>query len=161
MRNPLFKKGTTLVEVIVAAAILVLVVLSLVSAYLFSLREGLGVTQRVQAPLLAEEGIEAMKWLRDGGWSTNITPLSPGSTYYLVATSSVWQATTSPSMLFGKFQRTMTLYNVNRDTNGDIVSSGGVLDAGTKKVVVTVSWFSAGGTTTRTISTYLTNLFSD
>lgn len=153
--------GASLVEVLVAAAIVVLVVLSLVSAFLLHLREGLFVAERVQATLLAEEGIEAIKLLRDSGWSDNIAPLSLGGAYHLVSVSGVWEATTTPYVILGRFSRTATMYPVLRDGNGDITDSGGVLDVGTRKVTVTVSWPSGGGTSTRAISTYLTNLFSD
>lgn len=156
-----YQKGIGLVEVLVAAAIIVLVVLSLVSAYLLYFRAGLEVVGRVQATLLAEEAVEAIKFLRDDSWASNIAPLSLGQPYYLVATSSTWQTTTTPALLLGKFDRTVRFYSVNRDGNGNIVSSGGVLDSGTRKAVVTLWWPTAGGSTTRAISTYVSDLFTD
>ena len=161
MKEMFHQKGVSLVEVIVAAAIIVIVVLGLFSGYIMYFRVGVEVVGRVQAILLAEEAIEAVKFLRDDSWDVNIEPLTLNQPYYLVATSSTWKATTTPSILFGKFTRSMRLYSVNRDSNGSIVTSGGTLDLGTKKVVVTIWWSTSSGSTTRTLSTYISDIFNE
>src|SRR3989344_2551092 len=156
-----FQKGVGLVEVLVAAAIIVLIVLSLFSAFTLFLRIGLDVPSMVGATLLAEEGVEAVKYMRDGGWNQNIAPLILGTPYYLATTSISWTVTATPRLDLGKFTRTVRFYAVNRDSSGTIVSSGGTLDSGTRKVVVDVWWPTASGSTTRFVSTYLTNFLNN
>ena len=154
-------KGLGLVEVVVAAAIVTLIVTSLIAAFLVYFRTGLEVVARVQATFLAEEGVEAVKFLRDKGWTTSIAPLSLNTPYYLATTSTLWEATTTSSLELGKFSRKLQFYSVNRDTNGAIVSSGGTTDNNTRKVFVEVTWQTASGSSTRSIPTYITNLFND
>ena len=156
-----FQKGVGLVEVLVAAAIIVLIVLSLFSAFTLFLRIGLDVPSMVGATLLAEEGVEAVKYMRDGGWNQNIAPLILDTPYYLATTSISWTVTATPRLDLGKFTRTVRFYAVNRDSSGTIVSSGGTLDSGTRKVVVDVRWPTASGSTTRSVSTYLTNFLNN
>ena len=59
------------------------------------------------------------------------------------------------------FERIFTIENVGRDANDDIIGSGGINDPDTKKIVVSVSWRGRNGTTTESMSTYITNLFSN
>ncbi len=160
MRNER-QKGTGLVEVVIAAAIITLVVLGLMSAFTLHFRIGLDTSGRIQGALLAEEGVEAFKFLRDESWTNRIAPLSTATTYYLATTSTGWEATTTKKTDLGKFVRTAVLNSVNRDASGFIVSSGGTTDSGTRQIVITVSWPTASGTTTRSITTYLTNLYSN
>jgi hypothetical protein len=155
------QKGAGLVEVVVGAAIVTLVVISLLATYGLYLTQGLENVGRVQAALISEEGIEALKFMRDASWTTNIVPLTASSTYYLVYSGGIWDSTTSPVMIDGKFVRTFTLYNVSRDTNSNIVTSGGTNDPGTKKATVSVSWRISTGTTTKQVSTYLFDLYGN
>lgn len=158
------RKGTSgvgLVEVVVAAAIVILVVFSLIAAYLVYFRAGLDNPARLQATLLAEEGVEVLKSFRDNGWSSTIATFSTGTDYHLATSSLSWEATTSPKFIFGKFDRVFRLSEVMRDASGNIIASGGTNDIGTRKVVVTVSWLTTRGTTTRSLSLYLTNLFNN
>lgn len=148
-------------EVVVGAAIMVLVFLSLVSAYAMYLRGGLANPNRIQAALLAEEGIEALKYLRDGSWNTNINSLTIGSPYYLDFSAGTWKATTTPSSIDGKFARTFVLNSVMRNASSDIVLSGGTNDTGARLAKVSVSWHSADGTITSNISSYIFNLYGN
>lgn len=151
--------GLTLVEVLIAAAIILVAVMSLLGVHSFYLRSALENGAVVKAVHLAEEGIEAMRYLRDVSWSQNIAPLTNGVPYGL-AFNTAW-ATDSTSMVVGKFYRTVTFSSVERDAQSDIVSSGGVVDPNTKLVTVSVSWLTQGATTTKTVMTYLTNIHED
>ena len=65
-QNNIFsRKGFSLVEVVVGAAIMLLIVFGVVSTYLFYLRISISNPLRVKATLMAEEGIEVLKFLRD------------------------------------------------------------------------------------------------
>ena len=153
----------SLIEVILGAAIVLFVVTSVVSAYITYLRVGLANVKRVQAAFLLEEGIEALRTMRDAGYTANIASLSTTTNYYLAfATSTnLWQSTTSPAFIDGIFGRTVGIADVSRDTGGVIVTSGGSFDSGTKKITISVSWNSPQGTTTKSISAYISNLFNN
>ncbi len=155
------KKGFGLVEVIVSASIVALIVSSVVSAYIFHFRVGLDTVSRVQATLLAEEGIEVVKFLRDESWNSKILPLALNTDYFLYSTSSVWQATTTEITLLNKFKQTIRFSDVKRLANGDISESTGTVDSGTRKITTTVSWPLSTGTTTKSISAYVHNLYNN
>ncbi len=149
-----------MVEVVVAAAIMIFLVFGVVSTYFFYLRISLSNPLRIKAALMSEEGIEVLKFLRDEQWSS-VGSLSPSTDYYLQFDGADWNITTTPQFTDPRFERKFTVENVNRDANGNIVLSGGTLDNGTKKIVMTVSWRTQEGTTTKDLSAYLTNIFND
>lgn len=165
MRRRTFQKATrgfTLVEALIASAVALVVILGVTSAFTQGLRASSNNTAHVQAAFLEEEGLEAVRLLRDDSWNTNIATQSAGVPFYLTYNGTTWRATTTAAYIDGRFFRAVTLDNVNRDNSSqDIVSSGGTLDANTKKVTVSVSWYEHGATTTRSLQTYLTNIFSN
>lgn len=154
------KNGLTLVEVVIAAAIILAAVVTLLGVHTLYLKTALSNGNSVKAAYLAEEGIEAIRFLRDSSWSANIATLSLNTDYGVVLPGDMWQATTTNTSI-GDFQRTIRLSAVYRDINDDIVSSGGSLDPNTKLLVSTVSWAANGTTTSKSISTYLTNLWKN
>jgi len=132
-----------MVEVVIAAAIILGAVLVLLGVHNLYLKVALSNGSVVKAAYLAEEGVENIRFLRDVSWSANISGL------------------TSTSTTIENFYRTVTLSAVYRDANSDIVSSGGMLDSNTKLVVSNVSWWRDNATTTKSISTYLANLYGN
>jgi type II secretory pathway pseudopilin PulG len=158
------KTGTAafvLVEALVASAIISVVLAAGVSAFLLSVRTSLGNAQEVQSAFLAEEGLEAIRILRDNGWTSNIATQTSSSTFYLAWSGTTWLATSSNRYIDSTFERKVAFYDVYRDSNQDITSSGGTLDSNTKKVTVSVSWKTPSGTSTRSLSMYLSNVFSN
>jgi len=162
-------RGFSLVEIVVAAGIISFSLVSIIGiagqALAFS-QQGL---DTYIAGTLLEEGAEAVRSVRDTSWLTiqNLSPLPttyypsfcPGGAWTLLNTT----ATASPPCtqeIVGNFTRTISVAPVSRDTNDNIVSSGGTLDTGTKLVTVTVSWQEHGVTMTKTLSFYLLNIFS-
>ena len=157
------KGGMGLIEVVLGAAIVLFVTTSLFSAYVTYFQTGLSNVRRIQGAFLLEEGVEAFRIMRDTSFSTYVFPLSTTTSYRLAfATSTaLWQATTSTKFIDGNFDRTLQIADVTRDSGGTIVSSGGTYDPDTKKITISVSWNTSRGTTTKTVPTYLTNLFSN
>jgi len=157
--------GFSLVEAVIASAICLAVLLGASGAFTLSLRASLGNTARIQASFLEEEGLEAMRTLRDNGWAANIATLTASTTYYLAYSTSTnaWSATTTNRYIDSTFSRSFVLYNVNRDGSQNIVTSGGSNDANTKKITVTVSWRQreASATSSHSLSTYFTNIFNN
>lgn len=154
------QKGFTLVEALIASALALTIVLGLIVTFMLVLRSTLANTPRTQAALLAEEGIEVTRLLRDASWSSNIATKTNDVPFYLTFNGTSWLATTTNTYINSTFERSVTLAAVYRDGNQNIVQSGGTLDPNARKVTVTVSWRQSA-TTSKSVSTYLTNVFSN
>lgn len=152
--------GFGLLEIVIASAIISIFVFSFIGVFQNALRVSGDSTKEIQASFLIEEGLEAVRIMRDSGWQANIAPLAPATDYYFEFANSTWQATSSNIYIDGLFERKFILNDVYRDGNDDIAVSG-TFDPNTKQVSSFVSWLGRGGTTTRTVSTYMTNLFSN
>lgn len=155
------RRGSILVEAVIGSAVFLTVLLALVSAFTTAVKTAAGNTEKIQAAFLAEEGMEIIRLLRDNGWSANIASHPSGEVFYLSFDGTAWQATSANGYIDGKFERKASLHDVYRDGSKNIVSSGGSLDAETKRAAVSISWLSAGATTTKSLETYLTNIFKN
>lgn len=154
------KKGISIVEVIIASTIISLTVISISVAYgnfVYLSRQN---TAKVQAALLLDEGVEAIKTMRGERWS-NIASTTAGTTYYFTWTTDRWRATTTPVVTDGIFYRSFVVSPVYRDSSTfNILSdTSGTLDNGTKKVDITIAWSDRGSTTTRSTTMYIFNLY--
>jgi prepilin-type N-terminal cleavage/methylation domain-containing protein len=155
------KSGFSLVEVMVACLIISLTTIALMSATANGIKLSDTALRQVQASSLMEEGVEAVKSIRDTSWAT-ISTLSLDTTYYLSfdINTNTWSLGTDPTAVIDEmFTRTVIISAVSRDENDDIASSGTV-DEGTKKVDVSVSWLYAGETNSKNISFYLADIFN-
>lgn len=160
MNKRLTNKGISLVEVVVGTAIILLALTGIIAAYNVFVRVGSFTLNTIQASYLLEEGVEAVTVMRDYGWASNIANLSAGTKYYLSWNGSRWVSTLTATTT-GIYTRYFTLQTVNRDGSENIASSGGTLDPGTRKLTVNVSWPGSATTTSRSITTYITNLFNN
>lgn len=149
-----------LIEVLIGSAIVagVLVVLagSLARFNLLAIDN----LHKTQAAFLATEGLEAARLLRDISWSEEVAVLVPATSYYLAWQTDRWELSTVPSVIDNRFYRTIEVAEVYRDANNDIASSG-TLDPSTYLVTARVSWLARGGTTTKELAAYLTDLFGN
>lgn len=161
------RKGISVFEIVIGVSIMTLIALSVIAAFHFYLRAGLSVTPHVQAILLAEEGLEVVRYLRDESWATYIEPLSAGTQYYPVYATSTntWElASTSPGLLLSTFERDVTVEDVYRRTADDTIvdvssSDPKELDDGTKHIRVEVRWIEPSrGERVIDTEMYLTNL---
>lgn len=142
--------------------------ISIASVFMFSIMLASQLSQKIvgesvrniQAYFLLEEGVEAVKILRDTGWSSGIGNQAAGADYYFAYNGITWTSTASNVYIDGIFERKFNLNNVYRDANDDIADSG-TLDSGTKKATISISWRGRTGTTTKIASFYLTDLFSN
>lgn len=134
------QSGFGIVEILVAAVIISLVLVGLHSALTQALRLVYRSTERTQAAFLAEETVEALRSLRDAGWSTYIGTLSAGTEYFLGWSGGTWNITTTNSLIDSTFERKFVLADVYRDNSSDDIAPTGTLDPGTKKITVTVEW---------------------
>ncbi|MBX4198176.1 hypothetical protein KW782_02455 [Candidatus Parcubacteria bacterium] len=154
------KKGVGLVEIIIGSAIIVTGVLALSEGYAQYVKFALANEKNIQAAYLAEEAIEVVTQLRDFGWTRNIGSLATSTTHYLSWTGSVWATTTVPEYVDGIFLREIHLADVYRD-GSDRITNTGTLDPNSRFLTVTISYPQAHATTTKSISTYISNLNSD
>jgi len=154
------KKGFGMVEAVISVAIATALILVLSGVNLTYVRLAYGQSNKIEATFLAEESLEAVRFLRDENWTLNILPLVVGTNYYPVFNANAWQLGSTPTT-FGIFDRKIVLGAVYRGVNGDIVSSGGTLDPNTYLVTSSVSWQEKGTTRTEIIATYITKLFDN
>lgn len=153
--------GFGMVEVIVSIAVVAGLLYGLGSVAQRSMRLATHNLRNVQANFLLQEGLEAVRVLRDSGWSANIASITNGIDYYLDYTGGVWQLVASPSSpILGIFERKIRFDEVKRNASDDI-SPSGAIDPNTRKVTVSISWDSPDGTVSKSISTYITNIFND
>jgi hypothetical protein len=148
--------GISVVEALICAAIAGAMLIAIIQA--FASYEGAQSRQEsaVKGQLLAEEGIEALKFVRNTGWG-NLSSIPSGSTKYLYFSGSAWTVTTTPEVIDGLFYRSFSPKSVSRDGSSNIVSSGGTIDPNTLFVTVTVSWLSNIGTSTDSYGDYFLN----
>lgn len=157
MRTFKHKKGMGVVEIVVSAAIITIVLLGLVAAFHGALKISAETGKKTQANFLAEEGMEAVRIMRDTNWN-NLGALSTSTAYYLSFSGNGWATSTAPALIGGIFGRTFSVSDVYRDGNGKIAATG-AYDSETKKVTVTVGWLKAGATTTVSVATYFARIF--
>jgi Tfp pilus assembly protein PilE len=155
-------RGVGLVEVVIGCAIIATSFILLVQAYSVYAKASLANIDKVKAALLLEEGQEIVRGERDQAWSTNIANLTIGTNYYLNLSAGSWVINSTATSTDGKFYRTVAMSSVYRDVNQNIVGSG-TLDSNMRKVTVTVSWKDTqkNATTSRSVATYLSNIYSN
>jgi Tfp pilus assembly protein PilV len=158
--SPLQKKGFGLIEILVGSAIIVTGILALSEGYVQYMKFALANEKNIQAAYLAEEGLEAMTYLRDWGWTAKIKPLSTTTPYQLYWTGSYWTTVTTNQYVDGIFLREITIADVKRDGNGKIATTG-TYDPNTKLVTATLSYVQGHATTSKSISTYISNINAD
>ena len=161
MDNLHFKKGFGLIEVVIGSAVLSVALFG-ISGFFHTVLKASGMTESaVQGDYLLEEGVEVLKIFRDVGYLTNLRNLSTTTAHYYLWTGTEWATTTANTFIDGKYERKFTTGDVNRDANSDIAVSG-TYDPDVKLVTVSVAWWSpVVGTTTRSIQTYITNIFNN
>ena len=158
-------RGISLIEVVVGASIVFFVLLSTVTAlqlYIVSSRANL---DRIQAAYLLEGGVEIVRFIRDKGYTAELSALAKDTPYCLVFEGGTWKATTTETLIDGSFRRTAALRDVYRRlSDRDIVASTSPdtkeVDPETTEVVVSVAWGTEASKELEAV-TYLTNLFGN
>lgn len=135
LKSFFWRQGSSLVEIMVAIALLA-VMLPVLYTGLMVAREGKSQEkQRLEAAALLQESKEAMRIIKDRGWSFVAT----NGTYYPSISGNTW-GLTSGTQTINSYTRSITISDVYRNSNGVVVTSGGTLDPGTKRVNYLVSW---------------------
>ena len=150
--------GASLVEVVIASSIISLTLVTLVTVYSLVARYSLNNVRNLKATALVEEEAEVLGFLRDSGWTQNIASLSNNTTYRLYWNGTAWVVSTTAPLLENRYDVTFQLSPVYRNASFNVVTSGGTLDTGSRKAVLTVSWRESRATTTKTAEVYLFNI---
>ncbi len=148
------QSGSSVIEVMIAMAIFIIIAASSVVTILGSFTTTRLAKEETLATLFAQEGLEAVQSIRNQAWSNLVV-----GTYGLENSGGNWIFAGSPDLdPSGKFTREAVIVAVERDTGGDIVSSGGIVDNDTVQVTVNVNWsFTPTRQNTVTLDTYLTD----
>jgi hypothetical protein len=150
-------KGSVLLEVVVAASIMAVIALAFLGSFSVLTKIHERNMLYIKGDLLAEEGVEALRFVKASGWSS-LSGLPSGASRYLSVGGSSWTITTTPEIIDAVFYRTVKVFQVSRDSSDNIVSSGGTVDPNTLLTEADVSWSYRGATTTVTYKTYVTNI---
>jgi len=126
--------GFSLIETIIALALFIIIASGGILAFISSLNMNRTSQENTQAVSLAQEGIEAVRSLRNQSFAN----LLPG-TYGLGISGGQWTFAGSSDNI-GKFSRQVIIAPVSRDAGGTIVPSGGTPDADTMLATVRVKW---------------------
>jgi Tfp pilus assembly protein PilV len=144
------QSGATIVEVLVAIALTGIFLPVLATALMAASAGKASSAQQIQAQGLIREATDAVRSVREKGWSN----VSTDGTYHPTISGSAW-ALSSGSETIGNYTRQIDVTSTHRNDAGAIVSTGGTADPSTKHVVVTVSW-SRPAASSLSSDTYLT-----
>ena len=152
------QKGFGLIEILIVGAVISIGFVGLVAFLVSSSGTTFKITRNTEAAALAEEGVEAVRSMRDESWSL----VSTAGTYYPEISIDKWTLLTmDPGLVNGLYTRTVTIEDVNRDVTTHNISPTGDPDANTKKVTVAVTWKENQKTEDVTIETYITNFLDN
>ena len=146
------------VEVLVAVSIITAAILATTAVAQKAVSLSGQAFHATQAGFLLEEGAEAVRIIRDNGW-TNISALTPSTNYYLTFSGGTWNLSTTANMV-DTFTRTVTVSGVKRDNTTKDISATGTDDPGTKLITIVISWQEGGATISKTLQFYIMNIFS-
>lgn len=131
-----FNSGFLALEAILAAALFVIFSSGAIAILLQGFDANRLGSEETIANQYASEGIEATRSIKNQAYSNLIDTTGTGASR---SASNVWSFS-GTNNTFSKYTRVITISDVLRDSNGNIVASGGSFDPNTKKVTSTVSW---------------------
>jgi len=164
------QKGFSVAELMIAIFILAVVTVSFYEVAILSLKLSKENKNEIKAAYLAEEGIEAVRNIRDqvawvdamdGKTGIGELNLDIDDTYYPVISANNWELITiDPGLINNRFSRKVVFEKLSRDPDtGDIEDLYNPVndDENSRKITVTVSWQEKEKTKDVTLVTYLTN----
>ena len=139
------EQGMGIVEAIIVISIITVSFASLMGAAVFFFRAGLYAADQVQAIFLLDESAEAVRFLRDESFTTNIAPFVGTGPQHLDVDATGWTITATSTPIDNIYTRTIEITEVYRkDSDDTIVSVAAAdpktLDPGTVQLTSTVTW---------------------
>jgi len=137
--NTSLKRGISIVEIIVAAAIIGVSVVGIVAAIQVYLKVVYQNTRETQAVLLLDETAEALQYMRDDSFTTHFGDINFTDRYTIYWDGSGYELSTSTVSLPYDMTRTVVFGEIKRDSQ-DQISTSGTTDTGTLKATVLIEW---------------------
>ncbi len=139
MRNS-FKKGMSIIEIVIAAGIIAVSVTGIIGAIQIYLKIVHQNARSTQAVMFLDEATDALQSIRDQDYNTFKT-LILDQEYSLFWNGVRYELATSTILLPYDMKRTIVFTEVQRDGSDSIVSSGGSIDENTRKANIKVEWY--------------------
>ncbi len=150
------QRGFSIIEIIVAMGIVMIISVTAITTVVGSFSTNRLGDEQTRASQYAQEGIEAVRSIKNQGWTTPFLATSCVAGCG-IASGASWSWSGTSNTLTG-MTRIITVSPVSRDGSGNVVSSGGTNDPDTRKVTSTVTWnFTPTRSDIVSFSTYLTN----
>lgn len=154
-------RGQALIEILIGLSIVGILVGAATAAVIVALRSNLESKNFQTASALSQKILDDVKTVAEADWHNiyNLANKGPGFQYYIAVSGTALAAfsgaatTTVGNIVYNQF---FSIENVNRDTSGNIVTSGGAEDPSTQKIVSHIQWPSAGQTSEVALTGYLT-----
>lgn len=153
-------KGISIVEIIVASAIVGISVVGIVGAIQVYLKIVIKNARDTQAALLLDETAEALQYMRDDSFSAHYGSVANGTQYTVFWNGTGYEMGTSTVTLEYGMTRKVVFSDVERDGNDRIAVSGSN-DDNTKKAVITISWPYDGTDQTVSAETLIHNIYEN
>lgn len=156
LQSKVQQRGQSLIELLIAIGLTAILLPALLTGIVSS-REGKAQeAERLEALGLLREANEAVRNVREKGWSN----IATNGSYYPTISGSTWTLT-SGTQTIGNFTRSVTIESVQRNPAGAIVTAGGTVDPGTKKISTQVNWnnpYPSSVTSSEYLTRYLNNV---
>lgn len=147
-------------EIVVASGIIAVALSILLAGFALGLRIFRAQAEAREAVLIAEEGAEIVRFLRDADWTDNIVSLTAGTNYYAESSGTTWMLTTTdPGSVQGKYTRTIVFELVYRD--GSDIAPSGTEDIDARSFTITVTWTGTFGQRSVVLQGYVMNILGD
>lgn len=136
------RHGFSVIEILIGLTIFSVIFLFIYETLTLYFANQSRLLDSTQALYLAEAAQEYTRFVRDTGW-TNLSDLTPGTTYHFAVSTTTIATTTSPELVHGRFTRSFVVWPAYRDGDDDLVASttpGASADTDSFMVHTFVTW---------------------
>lgn len=157
-KNKNNKRGFGIIEIILVVGVGMITFLSIEQYLNLSLRAVIQDSYQVEALYWAKANLETARAVRDEDWAL-LSGLTIGNQYFFAPNGAAPQKwiTQSGTKSEGRYTVWVTVSQVQRDGDDDIISSGWPVDPNTLKINSNVSWLANGVAKQVIVSEYLAN----
>lgn len=134
------QKGQSLVELLIVIGLFVVIAPAILTGFVSSREARPQRERRLESLVLLREAEEALRTVREEDWANIDSNITMGSAYHPEIFGSTWTLVSGSETVNTAFTRQIVINDVQRDSGGAIVASGGTVDDSTKAATITVSW---------------------